>query len=201
MRDPAAAVRALHAATGHRLEVRHGRYLEAMARHGTTTVEVKTGCGFDEGAEAKLLRMLAALRRDPIDVIPSFLFRLPSELKGGSAHATEWVVADLLPKIRRRGVAQFADLAWDCDPALLPVLRSLSEGGARARLRLQDPCGWTEPCRRHRSRRTARRGEYRSFGACHRMPGPAARRSGHHDHAPAQRVLQRDGPEAPARAP
>ena len=33
-------------------------YLEAMARHGTTTVEVKTGCGIDESAEAKLLRML-----------------------------------------------------------------------------------------------------------------------------------------------
>jgi imidazolonepropionase len=118
--DPAAAVRAVREATGQRLEVRTRAYLEAMARHGTTTVEVKTGCGLDEAAESKLLRMLGALRHEPIDLIPSFLFRLPRELNGGSCHATERVVAELLPKIRRRGVAQFADLAWDSDPALLP---------------------------------------------------------------------------------
>lgn len=118
--DAASAVRALHTATGQRLEIRTRAYLEAMARHGTTTVEVKTGCGLDEGAETKLLRMLRALRREPLDLIPSFLFRLPRELNGGSRHATEWLVTELLPKIRRGGVARFADLAWDCDPALLP---------------------------------------------------------------------------------
>ena len=118
--EPAAAMRALHTATGHRLAVRSRAYLEAMARHGTTTVEVKIACGLDGDAEAKLLRMLWVLRRDPIDVLSSFLFRLPSELKGGSSQTTEWVAADLLPKVLRRRVASFADLAWDCDPALLP---------------------------------------------------------------------------------
>ena len=91
-----------------------------MARHGTTTVEVKTGCGLDEAAESKLLRMLFAVRREPLDVIASFLFRLTGELIGGSLQATEWVVGELLPKIHRRGVAHFADFAWDCDAALLP---------------------------------------------------------------------------------
>jgi imidazolonepropionase len=119
--DPASAVHAVHVATGQRLEMRTRAYLEAMARHGTTTVEVKTGCGIDESAESKLLRMLAALRSEPLDLIPSFLFRLPPELNGGSASATEWVLTELLPKIRRRGIAHFADLAWDCDPALLPL--------------------------------------------------------------------------------
>ena len=118
--DPAAAVRALHAATVQRLEVRTRAYLEAMARHGTTTVEVKTGCGLDEGAESKLWRMLSALRSGPIDMVPSFLFRWCGELNGGASGAAEWVVAELLPKIRRRGVAHFADLAWDSDAALLP---------------------------------------------------------------------------------
>ncbi len=126
--DPAAAVRALHAATGQRLEVRTRAYLEAMARHGTTTVEVKTGCGLDEGAEYKLLRMLGALRHEPLDLVPSFLFRLPCELNGDSAQAIEWVVAELLPKIRRRGVTHFADLAWDSDPALLPYFDRYLDG-------------------------------------------------------------------------
>jgi imidazolonepropionase len=118
--EPAAAIRALHTATGHRLEARSRTFLEAMARHGTTTVEVKTACGLDGDAEAKLLRMLWALRRDPIEVVASFLFCLPSEIKGGSSQATEWVAADLLPKLLRRRVASFADLAWNCDPALFP---------------------------------------------------------------------------------
>jgi imidazolonepropionase len=91
-----------------------------MARHGTTTVEVKTGCGLDERAEIKLLRMVGALRGKPIDLIPSFLLHLPQDSNGGSRDAIEWVVRELLPKIRRRGIALFADLAWDCDPALLP---------------------------------------------------------------------------------
>jgi imidazolonepropionase len=118
--DPAAAARAVHTATGHRLAMRTRAYLEAMTRHGTTTVEAKTGCGLDLGAESKLLRMLYSLRKEPLDLVPSFLFRLPSDGNGDSARATEWVVRELLPKLRRRGVAHFADLAWDSDPALMP---------------------------------------------------------------------------------
>jgi imidazolonepropionase len=66
-----------------------------------------------------LLRVLGALRDEPLELIPSFLLRLPGGLNGGSLQAIEWVVAELLPKIRRRGVSYFADLAWDCNPALL----------------------------------------------------------------------------------
>jgi imidazolonepropionase len=118
--DRDAAARALRTVTRHRLEVRARAYLESMARHGTTTVEVTTGCGLDAGAESKLLRMLGTLRRDPIDLIPSFLFRLPEGLNGEAMRATEWVVRELLPKIQRRGGTRFAGLEWDCDPALPP---------------------------------------------------------------------------------
>jgi imidazolonepropionase len=118
--DPALAMRALHTATGRRLKARSRTYLEALARHGTTTVEVKVPCGLDADAESKLLRMLWGVRRDPIDVVTSFLLRLPSQLKGGSVEATEWVATELLPKTLRRRVAGFADLAWDSGPDLLP---------------------------------------------------------------------------------
>ena len=118
--DPAAAAQAVHTATSQRLALRTGACLDAMTRHGTTTVEAKTGCGPDPGAEFKLLRMLHSLRKEPLDLIPSFLFRLPSEGNEVSARGTEKVVRELLPKLRRRGVARFADLAWDCDPILMP---------------------------------------------------------------------------------
>ncbi len=114
------AVRALHAATGQRLEARTRTCLEAMVRHGTTTAEAKTGGGLDEGGECKLLRMLQALRGEPLDLVPTFFFRAPVGIDGDCLQATEWMVGELLPKISRRGVVQFADLGWDPDPALVP---------------------------------------------------------------------------------
>ena len=93
----------------------HARYVEAMARHGTTTVEAKTGCGADESAEIKILRVLSALKRDPLDVVTTFLLHLPSDEGGEEARrqAMESVSTELLPKIRRRRLARFADLVWD----------------------------------------------------------------------------------------
>jgi imidazolonepropionase len=121
-RDEESATRVLRAATGQRLELRARAFLDAMARHGTTTVEVKTGCGPDDSGEAKLLRVLAAVRNDPLDVIASYLFRLPRTFDArASLAAAEWAATDLLPKIRRRRGADFADLAWDPDPSRLPA--------------------------------------------------------------------------------
>ena len=175
-------------------------YLEAMARHGTTTVEVKTGCGLDAGAEAKLLRMLWALRRDPLDLIPSFLLRLPREPEGGLAHAIEWVVTELLPKIHRRGVARFADLVWDCDPDLLPCFDRYLETARRIGFECKIHADGANPRRRHFSRGTAPCGDHRSSGARYRMSKPADCRSRYHRHAPAQRGFGGDNYDAPARA-
>ena len=112
------ATRAVHASTAQRLVVLVRAYLEAMARHGTTTVEAKTGCGADESAESKILRVLSAFKDDPVEVIPSFLLRLPPDLEHGSAFhdAAVRVLDELLPKIRKRRMARFADVVWDGDP-------------------------------------------------------------------------------------
>jgi imidazolonepropionase len=115
--DQETAARVIRAATGQRLELRARAYLDAMARHGTTTVEIKTGCGPDDACEAKLLRLLAAVRIDPLEVIPSYLLRLPPATAGD---AVDWAVDHLLPRIRRRRSIDFADLAWNPDPAVLP---------------------------------------------------------------------------------
>ena len=115
------AARVLRSFTAQRLGFRARAYLEAMARHGTTTVEVKTGCGPDESGESKILRVLSSLRYNPVDLMSSFLFRLPASLNGHTGEAADWVMAELLPKIRRRRSAQFADVAWDDDPTLRPL--------------------------------------------------------------------------------
>jgi imidazolonepropionase len=119
--DTEAAAREIRKTNGQRLERRAHGYLEAMARHGTTTVEVKTGCGPDERAEIKILRVLSALKRVPVDVVPTFLFRMPASSHGGPSE-TAGAFQELMPKIRRRGLAAFADVAWETDACRLADL-------------------------------------------------------------------------------
>jgi imidazolonepropionase len=110
--------RAIQNGTVTRLAMKNRAHLESMARHGTTTVEIKTGFGPDESAELKLLRVLQELKSGPIEVVPTFLFCLPGEdLNGAHDAAAEWVFAELLPRIRRRRLAAFADLAWNANPS------------------------------------------------------------------------------------
>ena len=107
-----AAVKALHATSGMRLQRRTRLILEAMARHGTTTVEVKTGCGADEPAEMKILRVLSNLQNQPLEIVPSFLFCPPESTAAEAAEsAWHWACSEFLPKIRRRGRAVFADVS------------------------------------------------------------------------------------------
>ncbi|MGA9623411.1 MAG: amidohydrolase family protein, partial [Bryobacteraceae bacterium] len=115
--DDLSAARLVRSSTHQRLEARARSYVEAMARHGTTTVEAKTGCGADESAEIKILRVLSALKRDPLDVVTTFLLHLPRDEGGEEARrqAMESVSTELLEKIRRRRLARFADLVWDSD--------------------------------------------------------------------------------------
>jgi imidazolonepropionase len=115
------AARLVRSSTGQRIEARARTYVEAMARHGTTTVEVKTGCGPDESAESKLLRVVSALRGNPLDIVSTFLCRLP---QAGAADVAAWVSGELLPKVHRRKTAQFADLECSSDASLTAVYDS-----------------------------------------------------------------------------
>jgi imidazolonepropionase len=117
--DKQSAARLVCSNTHQRLEARAHSHLDAMARHGTTTVEAKTGCGADENAEMKILRVLSALKHDPLEVVATFLLCLSSNGSGEAARrqAMESVSAGLLPRIRRRRLARFADLVWDNDDA------------------------------------------------------------------------------------
>jgi len=108
--DTESAARAMRDWTATRLEARSRPLLDAMARHGSTTVEIKTGCGPDESAEIKALRVIAALQIGPIEIAPTFLLRIPL---GCSDQDAEQIVSELTPRIQRRGLAEFLDLWWD----------------------------------------------------------------------------------------
>jgi imidazolonepropionase len=121
--DDDRAARGLSAITAQRLARRGRVCLQAMARHGTTTAEAETGCGPNESAELKVLRVLNVLHKDPLDMVATFLFRLgPPVADSADAAAAEHVFQELMPKIRRRRLARFAGLQWDNDPARRPLL-------------------------------------------------------------------------------
>ena len=120
--ERAEATRVLIAATGKRTTARWRDHLEAMARHGTTTAEIKTGAGPDALADFKLLRMLSKLKCGPLDIVTTFLFRLPSADSRGESECDEFtdlVCRELLPKIRQRKLARFAEVAWSPFPATI----------------------------------------------------------------------------------
>jgi imidazolonepropionase len=108
--------RALRSVTGMRLAMRARVHLEAMARHGTTTVEIKTGCGSDVSAQMKLLRVLARVKREPVDVVATFLHRLPHAWLSSEAEIEahgDWICGEFLSKLRRRRLAGFADIGCE----------------------------------------------------------------------------------------
>ena len=107
--------RPIHGITAKRLTAKSRVHAEAMVRHGTTTLEAKTGCGPDEAAEMKVLRVLAALDGTPMEVAATLLVRLSGE---AAQAGLERIYADLMEKVQRRRMARFVDVQWSGATAL-----------------------------------------------------------------------------------
>ena len=88
---------------------------------------------------------------------PAFSSACPANSKEGHWKPPNGSRADLLPKVLRRRVASFADLVWDCDPALLPCFdRYLSAArelgfGCKIHADGADPSGAISLAARHRA--------------------------------------------------
>jgi imidazolonepropionase len=111
--DRGGAIRTIHTSSTRVLASKARWYLEAMARHGTTTVEVKTGCDADESAEMKVLRVLDVVRLEAAEVVPTFQLALAADLPAEEAAR---IARELPAKIFRRGLAAFADVWWESNP-------------------------------------------------------------------------------------
>jgi len=138
--DEASGTQTIRTMAGSRLAVKARAYLEAMARHGTTTVEAKTGCGPDLIAEMKILRALAGLKQKPVDVISTFLLRLPLSSIGEAEHWKSlegWIGGELLSTLHRRRLARFADLYWQDQSGLMPSWSRYLEVAGRSGLALK----------------------------------------------------------------
>jgi imidazolonepropionase len=110
------AQRHLRACSGNLLRRRAYRSLEAMVRHGTTTVEAKTGMGLDPCAETKILRVLTTLNRFPLDLVTTYLSGSPRGRTDSAGCTAECPCRRALAGARRRRSAAIADWSWEPGP-------------------------------------------------------------------------------------
>lgn len=130
-REDAGPADALRALSSGRLRGRVERTLSACFRHGTTTLEARTGCGLDASGTLKTLRVIASFRASPAEIIPTVL------LAPGGEPESEPAACDLLAKIARRGLARFAGLACGEQAVPLEAARRLLEAALQAGFRLK----------------------------------------------------------------
>jgi len=90
--------------------------LDDLAKHGTTTVEAKSGYGLSFESETKSLEaILDAAKQWPGTVVPTFLgaHAVPPELRGRSQEYVDIVCQQMMPAVAKRKLARFADVFCD----------------------------------------------------------------------------------------
>jgi len=100
-------------------------HLITMARHGTTTVEAKSGYGLDLENEFKQLRVIAELnRRGPLDLVSTFLgaHAVPPEFAGKTDEYVELIISVILPAVAAAGLAEYCDVF--CEEGVFDVAQS-----------------------------------------------------------------------------
>jgi imidazolonepropionase len=110
-----ASVKAVRAAAPEDLEAQARRSIGNFVRHGTTTIEGKSGYGLDETAEFKTLVVMAAVDGRPVDVVSTYLGAhiIPAEYQGNPDAYIQWMCEEMMPRIRRQRLATFADVYCD----------------------------------------------------------------------------------------
>ncbi|MFN2566760.1 MAG: imidazolonepropionase [Gemmatimonadaceae bacterium] len=111
-----ASVRDLRGRDGAELYALAAPRLRALASHGVTTVEVKSGYGLTVDDELKTLRVVARLARElPMRIVPTWLgaHEIPLEYRGiadGRRRYLDLLVNEMLPRVAAERLARFADV-------------------------------------------------------------------------------------------
>ena len=96
-------VKATRQASSTDLENTAAQRVRSMLRHGTTTLEAKTGYALDAAGELRLLEIIMNLRGVlPLDIIPTYLgaHAVPPEYAGDAVGYTRLLVENALPQLK-----------------------------------------------------------------------------------------------------
>ena len=132
--------------------------LRAMAAHGTTTVEAKSGYGLSFESEVKSLEAIrGAARRWAGTVVPTFLgaHTVPSEFRGRPQEYVDMICSEMMPAVAKRKLAAFADVFCDRGAFSAEEAEQIFEAAAANGLALRAHMGQLgetrlEPFLRHR---------------------------------------------------
>jgi imidazolonepropionase len=106
-------VRSVRAASKKELKRATARYLTEMMRHGTTTVEIKSGYGLEMDAEIKMLEAINELREEEImSIVPTFIgaHAVPPEFRANPDGYIDLLCGRMLPYVGKKKLAAFCDV-------------------------------------------------------------------------------------------
>ena len=106
-------VRATRKASGEELFEKSRAFLDEMLAQGVTTAELKSGYGLDKETELKQLRVIKRLNEaHPMDAVATYLgaHAIPEEYALRSGEYIDFIISDMLPEIKRQGLAEFCDV-------------------------------------------------------------------------------------------
>ena len=88
--------------------------LNRMLKHGTTTVEIKSGYGIDMETEMRLLKLINILKeKSPQTILSTYLGAHYFDTKMGKEKYIDFMINEVMPVIKKENLAQFCDV-W-CD--------------------------------------------------------------------------------------
>src|SRR5690349_19456762 len=134
--DLKATFRSIQLSPAKTLESRSWSAVAAMVRHGTTSIEAKTGFGVTSTGELKILRVLAKLDRRPLDVAATCMAAHWGEPWDAPPYL-EWMRSEFLPKVHHRKLARFADIHFDNEMFSLEAAREYLASAGRLGFQLK----------------------------------------------------------------
>ena len=98
-----------------------------LLKHGTTTIEAKSGYGLELQTEIKSLEIINTLNEEgPLSLIPTFLgaHAIPQEFEGRVDEYVELICDDWIPRVQQLHLASFCDVF--CEKGVFEIQASKS---------------------------------------------------------------------------
>jgi imidazolonepropionase len=133
-------VRAVRSASTSELVERARRLVRSAFRHGTTTLEIKSGYGLDTASELRQLDAIARLAtEEEPTIIPTFMgaHDVPPEHREDRAEYIRIVIDEMLPIVAERRLAAFCDVFCDTGYFTISESEQIFEAARHHGLRLK----------------------------------------------------------------
>lgn len=99
--------------------------LNTMLKHGTTTVEAKSGYGLSTEHEVKILEVIKRLsKKHPMNLVPTFMgaHAFPPEYAENPESYIRLITEEMIPIVTERNLAQFCDVF--CEQGVFSISQS-----------------------------------------------------------------------------